>query len=508
MKKIIAAACALVACAVSLQAQEAAAPSPVAVSGDVTLVLKKQNSYRIPFDIPEWGWDNRAGASDRDLQWYRVKANLNASAGTPGASEWFGAVTLSADLNAPDQNETAYSLTDEGAGVYSLASSANNVEIKKVELANALVMWRPELFGARPFGVTAGLTSVAQTANAAYTNMFSGDPDNDFIAYTIGALTNKPLVSLDFHVAPGTGIGVTLARGASDFVQNSAGFDDATSFTGAVWAEAAWKGLGFNAAYQYARGNRAQGESVSIDAPNGLIDDTYVSAKWDPKYWASSVNASVSYDWKSGAFGAKPFFGYNLEMGQEAAVIENQTAGFDYADKDTFVQVFTGGAVLSYKAGSVPLRLSGEYSAVVMDSFDGIGGLENGTIERQIGMGSTGLFDGLCGTSTAVYTFSGLEGQYHLEFAADVSPKVTLALFLNGTNAKAVDVEVSSKQKADMAGRLAPVLMANYGMDAATAAAAAAAQVETLAANIEDTDYFGTKWTDTVSFGLSATWRY
>ena len=26
--------------------------------------------------------------------------------------------------------------------------------------------------------------------------------------------------------------------------------------------------LGFNAAYQYARGNRAQGESVSIDAPN------------------------------------------------------------------------------------------------------------------------------------------------------------------------------------------------------------------------------------------------
>lgn len=529
MRKIAMALCAFAVCSAALWSEETAAAGnaavkddyAVVVSGDANLVLKKQDSYRTPFDIPEWGWDQRAGASDRDTQWYRIKANINLSTGTPGVTEWFGDVSLNADLNSPDQNETTYGL--EGG---TLVATNNNTEIKKVELSNALVMWRPEMLGGRPLGITAGVTSIAQTANAAYSSMFSGDLDNDYIGYTISALTTKPMVNIDFHVKNDTGVGVALVRGASDFIQNSAAFDDKTSFTGVAWAEAGWKGIGFNAAYQYARGNRAESETESIDSLHGSSID-YSSLKWDPKFWASSVNAMLSYDYRNGNIGAKPFVGYNLQFGQEASAVELQSSDNDYATKSTFVQVFTGGAILSAKLGTVPVRLSGEYSKIMIPGFNGLDGLEDGNIEGSVfainsglrgmeslnglpagtfGSATEGVFKGLCGSSKTVYTFGGLDGQYHLELAADVSPKVTLALFMNGTNVKSVDVTVTDEQKAKMADRLK-----SAGICAALGAgqdAAVAQIVDGVASEIEKTDDFGTRWTDSMSYGFAVTYKY
>jgi hypothetical protein len=497
MKKLLMGLCAVAVCSTALWAETTVATPlneyPVTVSGDANLVLKKQDSYRCPFDISEWGWAQRAGASDRDTQWYRVKADVNFSTGNPGVTEWFGVVSLAADLNSPDQNATTYSLSGSN-----LVATNNNTEIKKVELTNAFVMWRPEMLGGRPLGITVGSTSIAQTANAAYSNMFSGDLDNDYIGYTISALTNKPMVNIDFHVKGDTGVGVALVKGASDFIQNSAGFDDKTSFTGVAWAEAGYKGFGFNAAYQYARGNRAESQTDSLSGINGTSID-YTSLKWDPKFWSSSVNALLSYTYKKDDFGVKPFVGYNLQYGQEASAIELQNAAYDYDTKNTLVQVFTGGATVSYKIGKVPVRLSGEYSKVVIPSFDGIAGLEDGQIDNASGTLSSGVFAGLCGTNSSVYTFAGIDGQYHLELAADVSQKVTVALFLNGTNAKSVDVKVTDEQKAKIIARLEK---AGYPT------ALAESTADTIVKGIEKTDDFGTKWTDSMSYGLSVTYKY
>lgn len=504
MKKLLIGLCAVAVCSAALWAETTVATPlneyPVIVSGDANLVLKKQDSYRCPFDISEWGWAQRAGASDRDTQWYRVKADVNFSTGNPGVTEWFGVVSLAADLNSPDQNATTYSLVGT-----KLVGTNNNTEIKKVELTNAFVMWRPEMLGGRPLGITVGSTSIAQTANAAYSNMFSGDLDNDYIGYTISALTNKPMINIDFHVKNDTGVGVALVKGASDFIQNSAAFDDKTSITGVAWAEAGYKGFGFNAAYQYARGNRAESKTESLGGINDSSID-YMAIKWDPKFWSSSVNAMLSYTYKKDNFGVKPFVGYNLQFGQEAAPSEIQNAAYDYDTKNTLVQVFTGGATVSYKLGNVPVRLSGEYSKVVIPGFDGISGLEDGQIDSATGSLPYGMFAGLCGSSKAVYTFSGIDGQYHLELAADVSPKVTVALFMNGTNAKSVDVKVTDEQKANIAARIkASGQFASYG---AYEDAYVAGATDALVKEIEKNDDFGTKWTNSMSYGLSVTYKY
>ncbi|AEJ20466.1 autotransporter domain-containing protein [Gracilinema caldarium] len=508
MKKLLAGLCTLALCAGSLWAEDTLVKEQdysVKVSGDVNLVIKKQDSYRCPFDIPEWGWDQRAGASDRDTQWYRITSNLTVSSGILGRTEWFGVVSLAADVNSPDNNKTTF--TSNGTiDEYNL-----NTEIKKIELTNAFVMWRPELLGGRPLGITLGNFSIAQTANAAYSHVFSGDPDSDFIGYTISALMNKPMIHIDFHISGDTGIGIALVKGASDFIQNSAGFDDKTAFTGVLWAEAAYKGFALNTAYQYTRGNRRIIKNVSIDDSSV----TYPSLQWDPKYWNSNFNALISYQYNTELFGIKPFIGYNLQYGQEASMKEIQELTQDYKTKMTLAQVVSGGTVISSKIGSIPIRLSGEYSKVIIPDLNGLDALEDGNLDRKsvleginnkidlLNMSlphlSEGVFKDLCGSSDTVYTFAGLDAQYHFELAADLSSQVTVSLFMNGTLPKTTDYKVTEKQRQQMIDRVIA-----QGIPAPVATGI----VDGLIQEIDKSNDIGTRWTKTMSYGLTVTYRF
>jgi len=508
MKKLITGLCTLALCAGSLWAEDTPVLEQdysVKVSGDVNLVIKKQDAYRCPFDIPEWGWDQRAGASDRDTQWYRITSNITLSSGTPGRTEWFGVVSLAADLNNPDNNKTTFNSNG------TINKYNQNTEIKKIELTNAFVMWRPEMLGGRPLGITLGNFSIAQTANAAYSHVFSGDPDSDFIGYTISALMTKPMIHLDIHISNDTGIGVALVKGASDFIQNSAGFDDKTAFTGVLWAEAAFKGFTLNTAYQYARGNRRISKDVSIDDSSV----TYSSLRWDPKYWNSNFNALLSYQYNTDRFGIKPFIGYNVQYGQEASLDEIQELTQDYTTKMTFAQVVTGGTVISSKIGTIPIRLSGEYSKVLIPDLNGLDALEDGNLDRSsvlnginvqidaLSMGlphlTEGVFKDLCGSSDTVYTFAGLDAQYHLELAADLSSKVTVSLFMNGTLPKTTDYKVTEKQRQQMIDRVKAQGIPDP---------AATGIVDGLIQQIDESNDSGTRWTKTMSYGLTVTYKF
>jgi len=404
-----------------------------------------------------------------------------------------------------------------------------NEDLKKIELTNAFAMWRPEMLGGRPLGAAFGLYGIKQTANAAYSNIFSGDPDSDFPAYSIAALTSKPMVNVDFHISGNTGVGIAFVKGGSDLVKISAQFDEQTMMTGVFYAEAEYKNIGFNAAYQLAKGNKKEIKTTTTSTP--LTEGTYDYVAFDPKYLASAVNAQLTYNLNMGVVSAKPFIGYNLEFGQEAI---DPARNKDPTDaRTTMAQVLTGGTTISYKAGKLPLRLSGEYSKILNDDLSLMtvantqGQLDTTAALAGYntfgGTAKEGIFDDISGS--CVSAFSGLNGQYNLELAADVSPKVTVSLFLNGQVTKAVSSKVSAEDKKAMkaelkaagvgvnasagtGGLVSQDAFIDYVVDGGTAGGVLPPSAG-IVGNLEGAGLAGIfDWTDTMSYGLSVTYRF
>lgn len=464
------------------------------VSGDVTVVVKKQDEYTTPFDIAEWGWNQRAGASERDDSYVRVKGNLNVSSGNPGVTEWFSVLSLSVDANAQDNvEEQAYWDTDAD-GNESLKYYYDNIEEIDVSITNAFVMWRPlEIAGGRPLGISLGNQSIKASANTAYSHVWGGDLDNDYVLHSMSALLDKPMLNIDFHIAPNTGIGYALAKGSSDLVQNSAAFDDDYSLTNAVYAEAELAGFTFNAAYQYVIGNRDLDEDITSDESTSYLDQFSDFDLGDLDYSTSSFNAQLGYNLNIANFDVMPYVGYQMLRGDEASVVAIQ--GYDYDVKEANLDIITAGAVISTEFAGKKVSLAGGYNIITTEDYDGLDGLEDGYLDYLAGLIGTeyaNLFDDICGDSSAVYTVLGLDAMYNLEASVELTERASVSIFLNGTISQDVEnLEISDEDYAYIAAITGSTDSADDivdGLDAANA--------------------YGTVWTDNMSFGVQVNYKF
>lgn len=523
MKKLVVALLALVLSA-GLTAQEN--PYIPQISGEVNLVVKKQDAYHSPFDIPEWGWGQRAGASNRNSQLMRIDGTLNVFMGNPGVTEWFGVASIWLDGNDPDNMKSS--------------ENNRNYDVKKAELTNAFVMWRPfEMQGGRPFGISVGQQSVKATANAAYTHIFKGDLDQDYVGYTVAGLTNKPMINLDFHIDKNTGIGYAFAQGSSDFIQNSAGFANEFSQTHIIYAEGEYMGIGGNAAIQIANGNREETDRVfTADSAN-----TYKMANFDLS--CSSLNAQLYYKLAlNDDTEIMPFVGYQKLWGDEASFGRYQETG-KYSLRAPEAATMTGGLTAKTKIAGKTVYLSGEFTQVDVPTFDGLGGVEDGQIDEAFQLGGLkqfdrttfsqtgnpytldqGMFAGIAGGSNSTYTFVGLDYMYHAEVGIDLSPNFNVSLFYNAQVAKEVEnLLTTTEQKnqmtkvlnekfgyftqAEVDGMVAGGLIPQAVADQLKAGGAIADDISAvMAKTLDGANKAGTQWTDGNSVGLHFTYKF
>jgi len=525
------------------------------VNAEVEFVVKNQKSYKSPFDIPAWGWDQRAGASNRDSQFMRTNANIYLSYGELGKSEWFGVVSACGDPNDPDNIAGDY---DSGTGAlkYDEVIRNRNEEKKKIELTNAFFMWRPFLLKddegnelGRPFGITAGYQTIKATANAAYSNIFSGDIDGDFIAYSITALTEKPMLHFDFHLSEKTGIGYAFAKGNSDIIKNAAAFSDEYSFTHILYGEFEKKGLGFNSALQIARGNREETDVVYTKYGDNwyLVNGEEKHGSYEKASYAyncNTLNTIISYEYKLNKNNSiKPFAGYQKIWGEEASSGKYQDIP-EFRTKEVEAEVKTLGFTYNTNAGKYKIRFSTEYSMVDTPDFNGLDGIEDGQIDDFVNaagiqyfdqakmmagenpMGeyykmSDALFADIAGDSKAVYTIVGLKHMAHFEVAVDITDNFTVALFYNLQKTKEPkNIKTTNGQKQELAkvfdeklGYLTNEEAVSFGLTPGLDTSAgevptAEVMAEAVSQGIDSTNQFGTEWADTSSYGISMKYKF
>ena len=117
------------------------------------------------------GGKARSGANHRNDQNFRVRGSVHIYAGEPGETAWFVFTQLKFDANNPDEADTIMS---DDSGTWDDSDYS-------IDIGNAFIMWRPfQLNGGRPFGITLGQQTIKATANAAYSNQFIGDFEDDF----------------------------------------------------------------------------------------------------------------------------------------------------------------------------------------------------------------------------------------------------------------------------------------------------------------------------------------
>ncbi|QEN03545.1 hypothetical protein EW093_02125 [Thiospirochaeta perfilievii] len=489
MKKMLMFILVLVGMGSLIQAQEAVSKvdegtlyTPV-VSGDITTVLKMQESYKSPFDTPAWDANQRAGASNRDSQYMRVKGNINVSSGIPGVSQWFGVLSLSMDPNSPDNVD---------------GSDNHNVEEIDVDLTNAFIMWRPlEVGGGRPLGISIGNQTIKATANTAYSYMWGGDLDNDYVLHSMSALVNKPMINIDLHINENSGIGYAFAKGCSDFIQNSAVLDNDYALTNVVYAEYGIAGVQLNASYQYAIGNRYLKDENETKAGNAYLTADY-------GYNSSTINGQVSYDLNLPSVSIMPYVGYQKLWGDEASISAYQDNAA-FSTKSANLDIITAGGVIKTKALGKKVTIAGGYNLVSTQDFNGLDGIEDGHLDEQIEIfaGANGMsydadlaaFAGICGAGSSTYSVVGLDYMYNLEASIELSKRASLSIFLHGTKAKAPDnYKVTDEQKA----KIQTVFETAFGMDTATATY----MTEQVATGYDTDILSGTEWTDNISFGI------
>lgn len=472
------------------------------VSGDINFTAKSQDAYHSPLDNPDWGWGNRAGASNRDTQFLRLKGNIILYTGNAGKSEWFAATVLKFDVNDPDNmNPTG-------------TPKNINYESSYACVDNAFLMWRPikvsdsagNLLG-RPLGITVGKQSIKESANAYYNYRFQGDSDDDFVAYTLSALLNKTMVNVDFHVSEGTGLGYALTKGSSDIIQIAGGLSDEYSLTHILYGTAEFAGFGFNTAYQIANGNKSETKEVISDASKAY-GSAYSYKTGDYKYSTSAFNTSLNYNFKvNDSLSFKPYAGYQLVTGDQAKNVKYQKLSDKFSTKEIEASFTTLGGSMNTKLLNKKVTFAAEYTIVATPDFDGLGGIEDGEIDAAVNSMNpayaidNAYFKGIAGKSKSTYVVSGLDHMLHFESSLDLTERVNVSLFMYQQKAKDVEkMKTTDEQKK----QIANVFVTKFGYDAPTAAGTAAA----LASAIDKTNAFGTEWRDSTSYGINIIYKF
>lgn len=528
------------------------------ISGEIETTIKSQDKFKTPFDYPDWAWSTRGGASDRDSQFARVQGNVNFSSGTLGMSEYFGVLSLNVDPQNTNDN------TDYREGQLS-EKIWNQSEKNKVELTNAFVMWRPwavkdkngKLIG-RPFGVTVGNQSIPNTINALNTNVFKGDIDGDFIAYTTTSLMNKPGINLDFHTGK-FGVGYAYLKGSSDLLNNSSGFTNERSKTQVVYADADMMGIKANAAYQMSEGNRKTQDSLgdysSLTGTGSGVKGYFKDGSNkiasidfnDYDYKGTALNVSVAYGMKFGdTLKVTPFVGYQKTETEVAPDIIVETANKLYNSNFNIqkveAQFVTLGGKVETKLFGKNIKISGEHSVLDSPEAKGIDLVYDGQIDYAYANSTgningalttlapgvsvnsykmqTASFKGIAGNGKATYTIAGLESMSQVDVTVQMRENVDVTFFYKQSKAKKVNYEVTQEQKDKMAAVIKDELLVDHdgntstapislsAVSDATATAVANSVAESMATVLQAGLESSTKWEDSNSVGMSVTYKF
>ncbi len=453
----------------------------VKIGGELTTMAKVQNSYGTSLDRPDWDWNWRSGANHRNDQNFRVRGSVHVYAGKPGETAWFLFTQIKFDANNPDEADTIMS---DDSGTWDDSDYS-------IDVGNAFVMYRPfKLNGGRPFGITLGQQTIKATANAAYSNQFIGDFEDDFFMYTAAALTDVPAITLDFHIDADTGVGFTYAKGCSDISKAGGGVKSEGADTYVAWLEAKRWNIGLNSAFQSVSGHRAANDVHVTDAGNEVL-------KYRHKYTHYLFNILASYTIGTDFMTLKPFVGFNRVWGDQSPIVALEAAGFD--NREIEGDITTLGFTLDYMISKLPLKFAFEFSDVSIDDFDGIGGLEKGAVSMYAmaadalppaeGGGYTAALGNhswsnkpVSGFSKNIFNAGGVDWAMHLEQAADITSKIKVGIFYNYLKAEKQKIDDDEYERQQIIAGLAEKFESESDADLTLATGVATALVNAWAA--------------------------
>ncbi|MBU0990873.1 MAG: hypothetical protein KJ737_00145 [Proteobacteria bacterium] len=392
----------------------------IKIRGKFKTVFKDQNSYKTPFDHPEYGYDLKSGASHRSDQPVRGTGEIDFYFGDLGKSEWFGGAQILLDANDPDTETGEYNESF-------------------VELGDLVLMYRPvEMKGGRPFGITAGIQTIPSTMNGFTTYLFKGDVDLDFPANLVSGLINVPAITFDFHVDENTGIGFTYARGCSHISEVGTFMHKDSAKTLAFWARGKWRNIILSGAYQNVEGHRGSTETVETDNGN-----TY-SEFGDDGFKHHLFNSTVACTFNIDQFMITPFVGYQTLKGDETplpdyANEESTIQGFDYVPygpREVKGELKTLGLKIKSELFGRTNIFCIEYTDAGMDDFNGIDGLKKGAVDRYIQPAVDFLFPdnnwsetSISGFSSTVNKFSDIDYVLNAEYCISLNKSVKAGIF-------------------------------------------------------------------------------
>lgn len=504
----------------------------IAINGEIKVQAKYQDSFKTPFDHPEWDNHTKSGANHRSDQNIRSKGYLTFSFGDIGRSEWFGIVETSFDANRPDSDTG-----EESEAVFE-------------PFFLSFIMYRPFVInGGRPLGLSLGIQSIPATINGYYSHIFAGDVDFDFAANLSSALTSMPAVTLDFHVKPDTGIGVTWARGCSYASEAAAFVHPESASTLALWLEGKKGGLGLNAAMQWVAGNR--GSTAERETNNGNTYNEYSGHTYRHRLF----NTLLSYTFTVYGTGIMPYIGYQSMGGDETPLPrfsdeEATIQDFDYSGygaREFKGNLKTAGITLTRTLFGKQNELALEFTKVDIPDFDGIGGLKKGSIDQfiqrylqdnktafnemakkelglpaEMEMDMTGLWSKspLAGFSKTIYNFADIDFVVNAEHTITLTDRIKMGAFAYSLKAKDdKTLGNTSYIKSQLEKAIAGKMVREIHLDSETSEDLAKAVVAAMEAEtVPDTglsyisyianDTRPAEWTDTWAMGLFITYSF
>jgi len=287
------------------------APVDFEIYGSLNSLYKSQTSYRAGlldsqdrFEAAGFegaGNAYRDGANNRASQNVRAKGALTmvAKAGENDyeGTKWYNMISvmiLKMDANDPDE-EDGESLDGHGGDV--------------VSLGDVWVRYAPFAF----LGIKVGTQTVAGTAPAAATGyQFAGDPDGDFVYYTVSVVDEKPGVTFDLHLSKDIEFGFGMLQGMGDFSSIVSGGKSEEATNTVFWFNGNFGFLEANLGYQ----------SVSV---GGSEDEGGIPKNWKHEYTHTMMN----YMLKLNIGGFSPY--YTAQQASGEKVSANVYAGLNTA---------------------------------------------------------------------------------------------------------------------------------------------------------------------------------
>ncbi|MBU0991737.1 MAG: hypothetical protein KJ737_04500 [Proteobacteria bacterium] len=419
----------------------------ISIYSEFSCLSKTQTSYYTPLDNPIWAIDFRSGANHREDQIIRTAGEIDLCIGKPG-EKFFGLLQFYFDANDPDFN-------------------VNEQEEAYFDTGNIFINYRPfEFYGGRPFGITVGIQPIKATANAAYSYIFSGDFEEDFILYTCNFLNYAPAVTFDLHFSKTNGIGFSYSQKAPDISNIAFAINTQHANSKIFWVEMEKWNFNFNLAYQIVDGEQY---ATKINRTNN--GNIYYSYQNDHRHRLFNSLIRYTIEFKKNTI--IPWFGYQKLFGDEAQLPYLEEIGYG----DRYISAYTLNYGFSYQKNKFLFVM--DFSELHTPKLGGIDALPYGYVNELIkpiyslfptSNNYTWSNTPIEGLSHSVYYAAGLGSVAHIEFLYEISKHIKIGAFmyfLNNKNDNTIGNENSVKQQ--LTTRITSKLMKEANIDNAEA---------------------------------------